>query len=189
MPSPAKAAMSAPASLSSSIERYSSPARTYPPSRVGQPPRSRRFGTEAIAMLWPGPRSTVMSHLPILGRMPGRYANRTRGPGRWTTGSQRCPGGSHVGRGVVLCRALLSIQFRLHFSAQLRHKLCVVRTSRQETYRIVEYLLSRDSISTRCRSQRPVFDCRVNVGREDRDSIVAVADDLERAELLREIPQ
>src|SRR5665647_1448262 len=40
--------------------------------------------------------------------------------------------------------ALLSTQFCLHFRGQLRHKLCVVRTSRQKTYRIVEYLLSRD---------------------------------------------
>src|SRR5665811_179446 len=67
--------------------------------------------------------------------------------------------------------ALLSTQFCLHFRGQLRHKLCVVRTSRQKTYRIVEYLLSRDSISTRCRGQRHVLDCRVNVGRQDRHGV------------------
>src|SRR5450759_2639564 len=59
IPSPAKMTSSSPWSLLSSVERYSRRERTRPPSRVCHPPKSRRLGTDAIAMPGRADRSAI----------------------------------------------------------------------------------------------------------------------------------
>ena len=81
------------------------------------------------------------------------------------------------------------LKYLLHLRGQLENEFCIICAARFHFYGRLEYLLGCDGIRPRSGSGRSVFDRRIDIGRKDRDGIIAVIDDLEDPELLRELPQ
>jgi len=86
-------------------------------------------------------------------------------------------------------------KFRLHGGAQRLDQFGVVRAGRSQRQLMRTQfvgrvdLFDRGGVRTRLRRRRPALHRRIDIGREDGNRLVAVADDFEHAELLGKVAQ
>ena len=91
----------------------------------------------------------------------------------------------------VTQRRSVSGDIRLHGEAQVLDQFRIERMRRRIGPGVgaAAIPIGGDCISARMRCRRPGLDLGIDIGRHDGNGIVAVAEDLESAELLRKIPQ
>ena len=79
---------------------------------------------------------------------------------------------------------------RLHGGAQMLDQFRIIRMRRRIGPGVgaAAIPIGGDCVPARMRCRRPGLDLGIDIGRHDGNGIVAVAEDIESAELLREVP-